>query len=54
MSGSALWLTWHKNVGVSRAKAALERQFVEAGKFAVVDGRVPVVKPMALAWAVRA
>jgi ubiquinone/menaquinone biosynthesis C-methylase UbiE len=35
------------------AKAALERQFVEAGTFAVVDGRVPVVQPMALAWAVR-
>ena len=35
------------------AKAALERQFVQAAESAVVDGRLPVVQPMALAWAQR-
>jgi ubiquinone/menaquinone biosynthesis C-methylase UbiE len=35
------------------AKAALEHQFVQAGKSAVRDGRVPLAQPMALAWAVR-
>jgi ubiquinone/menaquinone biosynthesis C-methylase UbiE len=35
------------------AKAAMERQFLAAGNAAVVNGRVPVDQPMALAWATR-
>lgn len=35
------------------AKAALERQVVEAWAPAVVNGRIPVEQPMALAWGVR-
>jgi len=35
------------------AKAAMERQVVEAWTPSVVDGRIPVEQPMALAWGVR-
>jgi len=35
------------------AKAAMERQVVEAWTPSVVDGRTPVEQPMALAWGVR-
>lgn len=35
------------------AKAAMERQVVEAWTPSVVNGRIPVEQPMALAWGVR-
>ena len=35
------------------AQAAMERQFVEAATPSVVNGRLPVEQPMALAWGVR-
>jgi ubiquinone/menaquinone biosynthesis C-methylase UbiE len=36
-----------------QAKAAMERQVVEAWGPSVVNGRIPVEQPMALAWGVR-
>ena len=35
------------------ARAAMERQFVEAATPSVIEGRIPVEQPMALAWGVR-
>ncbi len=35
------------------AKAAMERQVVEAWTPSIVDGRIPVEQPMALAWGLR-
>jgi len=35
------------------AKSAMERQIVEAWTPSVVDGRVPLQQPMALAWGMR-
>jgi ubiquinone/menaquinone biosynthesis C-methylase UbiE len=35
------------------AKAAMERQFVDAATPSVVNGRIPVEQPMALAWGER-